>query len=90
MVAAADLCDEVVAFLCQDNDDLVVCALSALRAAHKTKRETHTHRESQTRRSGRPYTLVLRKTDALFAREREARRRDQAEQSWLGRTFVAR
>ena len=44
----------------------------------------------QTRRSGRPYTLVLSKTDALFAREREARRRDQTDLAWLGRTFVAR
>jgi hypothetical protein len=43
----------------------------------------------QTRRSGRPYTLVLSKTDALFAREREARRRDQTDLTWLGRTFVA-
>jgi hypothetical protein len=44
----------------------------------------------QTRRSGRPYTLVLRKTDALFEREQEARRRDQADLAWLGRTVVAR
>lgn len=168
VVAAADLRDEVVSFLCQDNDDLVVCAMSALRAAHKAKRQTH--RESgldvvarhcaarlearlawparaaddwsvelpegcrcelcqtlgaflgdkarrsfewplaeqrrrhvhsridgaelpvshQTRRSGRPYTLVLRKTDALFTRERDARQQDQADLSWLGRTFVAR
>lgn len=168
VAAAADLRDEVVTFLCQDNDDLVGCAMSALRAAHRTK--PRTHRESgldvvarhcaarlearlarptraaddwsielpegcrcelcqtlgaflgdkarrsfewplaeqrrrhvhsridgaelpvhhQTRRSGRPYTLVLRKTDALFAREREARRRDRADLSWLGRTFAAR
>jgi hypothetical protein len=168
IVAAADLREKVVAFLRQDNNDLVVCAMSALRAAHKTKRQTH--RESgldviarhcaarlqtrlarparatddwsielpggcrcelcqtlgaflgdparrtfewplaeqrrrhvhsridqaelpvrhQTRRSGRPYTLVLNKTDALFAREREARQRDQTDLAWLGRTFVAR
>jgi hypothetical protein len=167
IVAAADLREEVVAFLHRDNDDLVVCAMSALRAAHKTKRQTH--RESgldviarhcaarlearlarparaaddwsielpqgcrcelcqtlgeflrdparrtfewplaeqrrrhvhsridqgelpvhhQTRRSGRPYTLVLTKTDALFTREREARRRDQTDLAWLDRTFVA-
>jgi predicted 2-oxoglutarate/Fe(II)-dependent dioxygenase YbiX len=36
-----------------------------------------------TRRQGRPYTLVLNKTDALFAREREARARDQADLEWL-------
>ena len=31
-----------------------------------------------TRRTGRPYTLVLTKTDDLFDRERAARRRDEA------------
>ena len=167
-IAATDLRDEVVAFLCSDSDDLVACAMSALRAAATTKRQTH--RESgldvvarhcvarlearlarparatddwsielpkgcrcelcqtldaflgdkaqrsfewplaeqrrrhvhsridqdelpvhhQTRRSGRPYTLVLRKTDALFARELETRRRDQADLAWLGRAFDAR
>jgi hypothetical protein len=168
IVAAADLREEVVTFLCHDNDELVVCAMSALRAAHKSKR--HTHRESgldviarhcatrlqarlarparaaadwsielpggcrcnlcqtlgtfladparrtfewplaeqrrrhihsridqaelpvhhQTRRSGRPYTLVLNKTDTLFAREREVRRRDQTDLAWLGRSFASR
>lgn len=43
-----------------------------------------THR---TRRSGRPYTLVLTKTDQLFEREADARRDDEAalsrlEQAW--------
>jgi hypothetical protein len=168
IVGAADLRAEVVAFLCQDNDDLLVCALSALRAAHEARRQAHpesgldviarhcaarlearlarparaaddwsielpdgcrcglcqtlgaflgdpTRRtfewplaeqrrrhvhgridqgelpvRHQTRRSGRPYTLVLSKTDALFAREREARRRDETDLAWLGRTFVAR
>jgi len=36
-----------------------------------------------TRRQGRPYTLVLTKTDALFAREQEARDRDHADLEWL-------
>ena len=36
-----------------------------------------------TRRQGRPYTLVLNKTDALFAREQEARTRDEADLKWL-------
>src|SRR5262249_45659462 len=38
IVGAADLRAEVVTFLCQGNDDLVVCALSALRAAHEAER----------------------------------------------------
>jgi len=36
-----------------------------------------------TRRQGRPYTLVLRKTEALFAREQEARIRDETDLEWL-------
>ena len=36
-----------------------------------------------TRRQGRPYTLVLNKTDALFTREQEARTRDEADLKWL-------
>ena len=36
-----------------------------------------------TRRQGRPYTLVLTKTDALFAREQEARIRDETDLEWL-------
>jgi hypothetical protein len=45
--------------------------------------------QHQTRRTGRPYTLVLRKTDALFEREQEARRRDRADLAWLGRAPAA-
>ena len=37
----------------------------------------------QTRRQGRPYTLVLAKTDALFAREQGARIRDETDLEWL-------
>ena len=36
-----------------------------------------------TRRQGRPYTLVLSKTDALFAGEQEARIRDESDLEWL-------
>jgi hypothetical protein len=36
-----------------------------------------------TRRQGRPYTLVLTKTDALFAREQEARDSYHADLGWL-------
>ena len=37
----------------------------------------------QTRRQGRPYTLVLKKAEALFAREQEARIRDETDLEWL-------
>jgi predicted 2-oxoglutarate/Fe(II)-dependent dioxygenase YbiX len=36
-----------------------------------------------TRRQGRPYTLVLTKTEALFTREKEARARDTADLEWI-------
>jgi hypothetical protein len=44
----------------------------------------------QTRRSGRPYTLVLTKTDALFERERQARRRDEDDLAWLDKVWSPR
>ncbi len=37
----------------------------------------------ETRRQGRPYTLVLTKTDAIFDRERQQRERDTADLVWL-------
>ena len=39
----------------------------------------------QTRRVGRPYTLILTKTEALFERDAQQRRSDQAELTWLTR-----
>jgi hypothetical protein len=39
--------------------------------------------QHQTRRQGRPYTLVLTKTAALFERERRTRERHQADFAWL-------
>jgi len=58
------------------------------------ERRTHVHRRidaaelpvaHQTRRTGRPYTLVLQKTDALFERERLRRRRDAQDLAWVQR-----
>lgn len=37
----------------------------------------------QTRRQGRPYTLVLAKTDALFEREHRTRRRNEEDLTWV-------
>jgi hypothetical protein len=36
-----------------------------------------------TRRQGRPCTLVLHKTEALFGRELQARKRDETDLDWL-------
>jgi hypothetical protein len=42
----------------------------------------------QTRRSGRPYTLVLTKTEVLFERERQSRRRDKDDLAWLDKVWI--
>ncbi|CAM3395379.1 2OG-Fe(II) oxygenase [Kibdelosporangium persicum] len=54
------------------------------------RRHIHTHIDSaelpvrhQTRRQGRPYTLVLTKTDELFTRARKARHKAVNELAWL-------
>jgi hypothetical protein len=61
-------------------------------------RRAHVHRRidaaelpvaHQTRRTGRPYTLVLSKTDALFHRERLRRRGDEKDLAWLQRNAGA-
>jgi hypothetical protein len=36
-----------------------------------------------TKQQGSPYTLVRKRTHALFAREHEARARDHADLEWL-------
>lgn len=42
----------------------------------------------QTRRQGRPYTLVLTKTDAIFDRERQERERDAGDLAWLNANYA--
>lgn len=41
-----------------------------------------------TRRQGRPYTLVLTKTDALFTREQQAQTRDETDLEWLAAQWI--
>ena len=54
------------------------------------RRHVHTRLDSaglpvrhQTRRQGRPYTLVLTKTDELFTREKDARHKALTDLAWL-------
>ncbi|RJQ89316.1 2OG-Fe(II) oxygenase [Amycolatopsis panacis] len=58
------------------------------------RRHVHTQIDSadltvrhQTRRQGRPYTLVLTKTDELFTRAATARRNAEADLAWLTATW---
>ncbi|GAA3777714.1 2OG-Fe(II) oxygenase [Streptomyces chiangmaiensis] len=60
------------------------------------RRHVHTKIDSaelsvrhQTRRQGRPYTLVLTKTEQLFTREQTARRRADADLTWLASAWNA-
>ncbi|WP_329411483.1 hypothetical protein OG802_17100 [Streptomyces sp. NBC_00704] len=43
--------------------------------------------DHQTRRQGRPYTLVLTKTEELFSRERASRRQAGDDLTWLASTW---
>jgi len=82
---ACDLCDTLRAFLEDSSRRSFEWPLATQRRQHVHSRidaaelpVTHL-----TRRHGRPYTLVLTKTDALFAREQEARIRDETDLEWL-------
>jgi len=80
-----DLCDTLRVFLEDKSRRTFEWPLAQQRRQHVHSRidaaelsVTHV-----TRRQGRPYTLVLNKTEALFAREREARIRDETDLEWL-------
>ena len=80
-----DLCDTLRAFLSGKERRTFEWPLAKQRRQHVHSRiDTAELPVSHlTRRQGRPYTLVLSKTDALFAREREARIRDESDLEWL-------
>jgi hypothetical protein len=82
---ACDLCDTLRAFLEAPGRRSFEWPLAKQRRQHVHSRidvaelpVTHV-----TRRQGRPYVLVLNKTEALFAREHEARTRDETDLEWL-------
>jgi predicted 2-oxoglutarate/Fe(II)-dependent dioxygenase YbiX len=80
-----DLCDTVGVFLDDKSRRTFEWPL-----AKQSRQHVHSRIDAAelpvthaTRRQGSPYTLVLTKTDALFAREREARIRDETDLEWL-------
>jgi hypothetical protein len=82
---ACDLCDTLRVFLADQSRRTFEWPLAQQGRQHVHARidaaelpVTHV-----TRRQGRPYTLVLNKTDTLFAREQEARIRDETDLNWL-------
>ena len=82
---ACELCDTLRAFLSDKSRRTFEWPLAQQRRQHIHSRidAAELPVSHVTRRQGRPYTLVLSKTDALFAREREARVRDQSDLEWL-------
>lgn len=82
-----ELCDELGVFLRAASRRRFEWPLAQDRRAHVHRRieATELPVTHQTRRNGRPYTLVLEKTDRLFQGERQARRRDEADLAWLDR-----
>ena len=82
---SCELCTQLADFLANATQQRFEWPLKKDHRAHAHSRIDRselpvTH---QTRRSGRPYTLVLTKTAALFDREREQRRREEEQLAWL-------
>ena len=80
-----DLCATLGAFLTDSTSRQLDWPLAKDGRAH-VHRTLDAHElpvRHHTRRTGRPYTLVLTKTDELIERESQARRRDEADLAWL-------
>jgi len=83
-----DLCDTLATFLGSRSQQIFEWPL-----ATAGRRHVHNRMEwaglpvrHQTRRQGRPYTLVLTKTDELFTRARNARHEAVTDLAWLRST----
>jgi hypothetical protein len=82
------LCDTLGAFLGSRTEQTFEWALKA-----EGRQHVHSRIDSaglpvrhQTRRQGRPYTLVLTKTEELFTRATNARHKAAADLAWLSST----
>ncbi|WP_322760481.1 2OG-Fe(II) oxygenase [Frankia sp. Cr2] len=82
---ACDLCETLRVFLADPDRRTLEWPLAEKRRQHVHSRidAAELPVSHVTRRQGRPYTLVLHKTDALFADELKKRARDQADLDWL-------
>jgi predicted 2-oxoglutarate/Fe(II)-dependent dioxygenase YbiX len=79
------LCDTLASFLTDPAQRTLEWPLAQKRRQHIHQRiEGHELPiRHQTRRAGRPYTLVLTKTAELFNREAQTRRQDHDDLTWL-------
>ena len=84
-----ELCAELRAFLADSTRTRLEWPLAQSRRQHVHHRidSAELPVSHQTRRSGRPYTLVLTKTDALFKDELRPRRRDEQDLAWILSTW---
>ncbi len=84
---ACELCAELRAFLETPTQSRMEWPLAKNRRSHVHARidVAEIAVRHQTRRVGRPYTLVLTKTDELFDRDAQRRRRDEQDLAWLRR-----
>jgi hypothetical protein len=88
---ACELCETLRAFLSDQTRRTFEWPLAQQRRQHIHSRidAAELPVSHVTRRQGRPYTLVLAKTDALFVQEQEARIRDQSDLEWLAAKWAA-
>ncbi len=89
-LCGCDLCERLGTFLGSRSRRVFEWPL-----ATDGRRHVHTQIDSaglpvrhQTRRQGRPYTLVLTKTDELFTREKDARHTAVTDLAWLTSAWV--
>ncbi|MFI1730749.1 hypothetical protein ACH40E_16260 [Streptomyces acidicola] len=84
------LCDTLAAFLASPSERVLEWPLAkeGRRHVHSAIDQAGLPVSHSTRRQGRPYTLVLTKTDALFTRERQARRTADKDLIWLKSTWA--
>ncbi|MFF3159745.1 hypothetical protein [Streptomyces sp. NPDC057910] len=87
--SGCDLCPDLDAFLADRTRRVMEWRLAQAGRSHIHGRidladlpVSHT-----TRRQGRPLTLVLTKTSAVFTREQAARTRAEADMAWLRETW---
>jgi len=82
---ACELCDTLRSFLEDPARRTMEWPLAKDRRSHVHSRidQAELPVSHQTRRQGRPFTLVLTKTAQLFEREAQQRTRDQADLNWL-------
>ena len=87
-----DLCGALAGFLADQSLRILEWPLASERRSHAHSRIAGAELpvSHETRRQGRPYTLVLTKTSVLFQRDKRAHLRDKADRAWIRRTQWSR